>query len=89
LEARIEQIRGRYRQQERVLEEEIARLEETYRFALAELDDASGHHWQGEEDDVCSAGEDGLDWETKSEYAPTEPRGQSRSPCPVSSCIEN
>jgi hypothetical protein len=82
LEARIEQIRRRYRQQERVLEEEIARLEETYRFALAELDDASGHRWKGEEDDVCSVGEDGLDWETKSEYAPTEPRGQSRSPSP-------
>ena len=79
LEAWIEQIRARYRQQERVLEEEIARLEQTYRFALAELD--AGQNQQTG-DAVCLA-EDNLDWETTSEYPPTEPRGKSRSPSPA------
>ena len=72
LEARIEQIRARYRQQERVLKEEIARLEQTYRFALAELD--AGQNQQAE---------DNGEWETTSEYPPTEPRGASRSPSPA------
>lgn len=79
LEARIEHIRARYRHQERVLEEEIARLEQTYRFALAELD--AGQSQQAE-DINCSAG-DNWDWETTSEYPPTEPRGKSRSPSPA------
>jgi len=79
LEARIEQIRARYRQQERVLEGEIARLEQTYRFALAELD--AGQNQQAEGVD-CSV-EDNGEWETTSEYPPTEPRGASRSPSPA------
>ena len=79
LEAQIKHIRARYRCQERVLEEEIARLEQTYQFALAELD--AGQSQQGEDID-CSAG-DNWDWETTSEYPPTEPRGKSRSPSPA------
>jgi hypothetical protein len=74
LKARIEQIRGRYRQQERILAEEIVRLEETYRFALAELDHyLSQADWDGRS----------TDCESTSEYPPTEPRGMSRSPSPI------
>jgi hypothetical protein len=81
LEARIEQIRGRYRQQERILEEEIARLEETYLFSLAELDKA-GHHLS--QVDLDGRSTDGSwDLESTSEYPPTEPRGMSRSPSPI------
>ena len=76
LEARIEQIRARYRQQERVLEEEIARLEQTYGFALAELDAGQNQQTEGV---GCSAEDN---WETTSEYPPTEPRGKSLSPSP-------
>jgi len=79
LEARIEQIRARYRQQERVLEEEIVRLEQTYGSALAELD--AGQNQQAE--DVDCPAEDNWDWETTSEYPPTEPRGKSLSPSPT------
>jgi hypothetical protein len=84
LEARIEQIRGRYRQQERILEEEIARLEQTYRFALAELDKATGRHLsQADLDGDRRSTNENWDWETTSEYPPTEPRGMSRSPSPI------
>jgi hypothetical protein len=85
LEARIEQIRRRYRQQECILEEEITRLEQTYRFALAELDKVAEQGWSQahlDHGDRCSADEN-LEWETTSEYPPTEPRGMSRSPSPV------
>jgi hypothetical protein len=54
LEARIEQARVRDRQQERILEEEIAKWEQTYRFALAELNNAA------EEDCQSQAGLDGY-----------------------------
>jgi len=81
LEARIGKIRGRYRQQERILEEEIARLEQTYRFALAELDKAGHYLSQADLDGRSTDGN--CDWESTSEYPPTEPRGMSRSPSPI------
>jgi hypothetical protein len=79
-EVRIEQIRRRYRQQERILVEEIARLEQTYRIALAELD--AEQQQQSENDDGLLV-DGNRDWETGSEYPPTEPRGMSRTPSPV------
>jgi hypothetical protein len=84
LEARIEQIRRRYCQQERILEEEITRLEQTYRFALAELDKAAEQGWSPAHlDGERRSADENWDWETTSEYPPTEPRGMSRSPSPV------
>jgi hypothetical protein len=74
LETRIAWIRGHYREQEVLLEDQIERLEETYNLARAELDS----QWRaGEEEEAHD------DWETMSDYPPTEPRGKSRSPSPV------
>ena len=83
LEARIERIRGRYRQQERILEEEIMRLKQMYRFALAELDKAGHQLSQADLDAGRHSTDENWDWETTSEYPPTEPRGMSRSPSPT------
>ena len=84
LEARIEQIRRRYRQQERILEEEIAKLEQTYIFELAELENAAEDcESQADLDGYHGSTDENWEWETRSEYPPTEPRGMSRSPSPV------
>jgi hypothetical protein len=78
LEVRIAWIRGHYRQQEVLLEDQIEKLEETYDLTRAELDAEAG-----EEEAQIYAADDQDDWETKSDYPPTEPRGKSRSPSPV------
>jgi hypothetical protein len=78
LEVRIAWIRGHYRQREELLEDQIEKLEETYNLARAELDAEAG-----EEEAQIDVADDQDDWETKSDYPPTEPRGKSRSPSPV------
>jgi len=77
LEARIEQIRERYRQ-ERILE--IARL---VQFALAELNKVGQHLSQADLGGGHRSTHENWDWETTSEYPPTELRGMSRSPSPI------
>jgi hypothetical protein len=76
LEARIAWIRGHYREQEVLLEDQIERLKETYNLARARLDP----QWAGEE---ANSADDLDDWETMSDYPPTEPRGKSLSPSAI------